>query len=65
MGEVLILVDHVDGKITQDHRGAPHHRPSPGEPSAVHIGPGAETAQVTLAKVRRDGSTTSSTTRPR
>ena len=50
MGEVLILVDHVDGKLRKTTAELLTIARRLGEPSAVHIGPGAETAQVTLAK---------------
>ncbi|MCA0337431.1 MAG: electron transfer flavoprotein subunit alpha/FixB family protein [Actinobacteria bacterium] len=50
MGEVLILVDHVDGKLRKATAELLTIARRLGEPSAVHIGPGADTAQVTLAK---------------
>ena len=50
MGEVLILVDHVDGKLRKATAELLTIARRLGEPSAVHIGPGAETAKVTLAK---------------
>jgi len=50
MGEVLILVDHVDGKLRKATAELLTIARRLGEPSAVHIGPGAEAAKVTLAK---------------
>ncbi|PRY61277.1 electron transfer flavoprotein alpha subunit apoprotein [Knoellia remsis] len=50
MAEVLVLVDHVDGKVRKSTAELLTIARRLGEPSAVHIGPGAETAQVTLAK---------------
>lgn len=50
MGEVLILVDHVDGKLRKATAELLTIARRLGEPSAVHIGPGADAAQVTLAK---------------
>ena len=50
MAEVLVLVDHVGGKLRKSTAELLTLARRLGEPSAVHIGPGAETAQVTLAK---------------
>jgi electron transfer flavoprotein alpha subunit len=50
MGEVLILVDHVDGKLRKATAELLTIARRLGEPSAVHIGPGADAAQATLAK---------------
>ena len=50
MGEVLILVDHVDGKLRKATAELLTIARRLGEPSAVHIGPGSEAAKVTLAK---------------
>ena len=50
MAEVLVLVDHVGGKVRKSTAELLTLARRLGEPSAVHIGPGAETAQVTLAK---------------
>ncbi len=50
MGEVLILTDHVDGKLRKATAELLTIARRLGEPSAVHIGPGAEVAQATLAK---------------
>ena len=50
MAEVLVLVDHVGGKLRKATAELLTIARRLGEPSAVHIGPGADTAQVTLAK---------------
>lgn len=50
MGEVLILVDHVEGKLRKTTAELLTIAARLGEPSAIHIGPGADAAQVTLAK---------------
>lgn len=50
MSEVLVLVDHVDGKVRKATAELLTIARRVGTPSAVHIGPGAETAQRTLAK---------------
>ncbi len=42
MGEVLILVDHVDGKLRKTTAELLTIARRLGEPSAVHIGPGAD-----------------------
>ena len=50
MAEVLVLVDHAGGKLRKATAELLTLARRLGEPSAVHIGPGADTAQVTLAK---------------
>ena len=50
MAEVLVLVDHVDGRLRKATAELLTAAARLGEPSAVHIGAGAEKAQVTLAK---------------
>ncbi len=50
MAEVLVLVDHAGGKLRKATAELLTLARRLGEPSAVHIGTGAETAQVTLAK---------------
>ena len=50
MAEVLVLVDHVGGKLRKQTAELLTIARRLGEPSAVYIGPGADTAQVTLAK---------------
>ena len=50
MAEVLVLVDHAGGKIRKATAELLTIARRLGEPSAVYIGPGAEAAQVTLAK---------------
>lgn len=50
MAEVLVLVDHADGRLRKATAELLTLARRLGEPSAVHVGPGAEKAQVTLAK---------------
>jgi electron transfer flavoprotein alpha subunit len=50
MAEVLVLVDHADGRLRKATAELLTLARRIGEPSAVHIGPGAEQAQPTLAK---------------
>ncbi|MFW5474606.1 electron transfer flavoprotein subunit alpha/FixB family protein [Knoellia sp. CPCC 206450] len=50
MAEVLVLVDHAGGKIRKATAELLTLARRLGEPSAVYVGPNAETAQVTLAK---------------
>ncbi|HSO65577.1 MAG TPA: electron transfer flavoprotein subunit alpha/FixB family protein [Ornithinibacter sp.] len=50
MAEVLVLVDHADGRLRKATAELLTIARRLGEPSAVHIGPGAERATVTLAK---------------
>ncbi len=50
MAEVLVLVDHAGGRLRKATAELLTIARRIGEPSAVHIGPGAEKAQVTLAK---------------
>ncbi|WP_377641302.1 electron transfer flavoprotein subunit alpha/FixB family protein [Oryzobacter terrae] len=50
MAEVLVLVDHTDGRLRKATAELLTLARRLGEPSAVHIGSGAEKAQVTLAK---------------
>ncbi len=50
MAEVLVLVDHAGGRLRKATAELLTAARRLGEPSAVHIGPGAERAQVTLAK---------------
>ncbi|MGL4743505.1 MAG: electron transfer flavoprotein subunit alpha/FixB family protein [Dermatophilaceae bacterium] len=50
MAEVLVLVDHAGGRLRKATAELLTVARRLGEPSAVHIGPGAETAQKTLAK---------------
>jgi len=50
MAEVLVLVDHTDGRLRKATAELLTIARRLGEPSAVHIGVGAEKAQVTLAK---------------
>lgn len=50
MSEVLVLVDHIDGKVRKATAELLTIARRLGTPSAVHIGPGAESAQRTLAK---------------
>ncbi len=50
MAEVLVLVDHADGRLRKATAELLTIARRLGEPSAVHVGPGAEKAQVTLAK---------------
>ena len=50
MAEVLVLVDHADGRLRKATAELLTIARRIGEPSAVHIGPGADRAQVTLAK---------------
>src|SRR5688572_32937997 len=50
MAEVLVLVDHADGRLRKATAELLTIARRLGEPSAVHIGGGAEKAQVTLAK---------------
>ena len=50
MAEVLVLVDHAGGRLRKATAELLTAARRLGEPSAVHIGPGAEKAQVTLAK---------------
>ncbi len=50
MAEVLVLVDHADGRLRKATAELLTLARRLGEPSAVHIGPGAEKAQPTLAK---------------
>lgn len=50
MAEVLVLVDHADGRLRKATAELLTLARRLGEPSAVHIGAGSEKAQVTLAK---------------
>src|SRR5215217_6183546 len=50
MAEVLVLVDHTDGRLRKATAELLTLARRLGEPSAVHIGSGSEKAQVTLAK---------------
>ncbi len=50
MAEVLVLVDHADGKVRKATAELLTIARRLGEPSAVHIGAGADVAAVTLAK---------------
>src|SRR4051812_14791890 len=50
MAEVLVLVDHTDGRLRKATAELLTIASRLGEPSAVHVGAGAEKAQVTLAK---------------
>jgi electron transfer flavoprotein alpha subunit len=50
MAEVLVLVDHADGRLRKATAELLTAARRLGEPSAVHIGAGADRAQVTLAK---------------
>jgi electron transfer flavoprotein alpha subunit len=50
MAEVLVLVDHAGGRLRKATAELLTLARRIGEPSAVHIGPGAEAAQKTLAK---------------
>ena len=50
MAEVLVLVDHADGRLRKATAELLTIARRLGEPSAVHIGTGADRAQVTLAK---------------
>ena len=50
MAEVLVLVDHADGRLRKATAELLTIARRLGEPSAVHVGPNAEKAQVTLAK---------------
>ncbi len=50
MAEVLVLVDHAGGRLRKATAELLTIARRLGEPSAVHIGPGVEKAQVTLAK---------------
>ncbi|MGL5853355.1 MAG: electron transfer flavoprotein subunit alpha/FixB family protein [Phycicoccus sp.] len=50
MAEVLVLVDHAGGRLRKATAELLTVARRLGEPSAVHIGPGADTAQKTLAK---------------
>ena len=50
MAEVLVLVDHADGRLRKATAELLTIARRLGEPSAVHIGGGSEKAQVTLAK---------------
>ncbi len=50
MAEVLVLVDHAGGRLRKATAELLTAARRLGEPSAVHIGPGADKAQVTLAK---------------
>jgi electron transfer flavoprotein alpha subunit len=50
MAEVLVLVDHAGGRLRKATAELLTAARRLGEPSAVHIGPGADRAQVTLAK---------------
>lgn len=50
MAEVLVLVDHADGRLRKATAELLTIARRLGEPSAVHIGPGADAAQKTLAK---------------
>jgi electron transfer flavoprotein alpha subunit len=50
MAEVLVLVDHADGRLRKATAELLTAARRLGEPSAVHIGAGADKAQVTLAK---------------
>jgi electron transfer flavoprotein alpha subunit len=50
MAEVLVLVDHADGRLRKATAELLTIARRLGEPSAVHIGAGSERAQVTLAK---------------
>ena len=50
MAEVLVLVDHANGKLRKSTAELLTLARRIGEPSAVHIGPGGDAARVTLAK---------------
>jgi electron transfer flavoprotein alpha subunit len=50
MAEVLVLVDHANGKVRKSTAELLTLARRVGEPSAVFIGPGADVAKVTLAK---------------
>ncbi|MBT9254228.1 electron transfer flavoprotein subunit alpha/FixB family protein [Phycicoccus sp. MAQZ13P-2] len=50
MAEVLVLADHAGGRLRKATAELLTLARRLGEPSAVHIGPGAETAQKTYAK---------------
>lgn len=50
MAEVLVLVDHVDGKVRKTTSELLTIARRLGEPSAVFVGPGFETAKETLAR---------------
>jgi electron transfer flavoprotein alpha subunit len=50
MAEVLVLVDHADGRLRKATAELLTIARRLGEPSAVHVGAGADRAQVTLAK---------------
>ncbi|MGL5931140.1 MAG: electron transfer flavoprotein subunit alpha/FixB family protein, partial [Dermatophilaceae bacterium] len=50
MAEVLVLVDHAGGRLRKATAELLTIARRLGEPSAVHVGPGAEAAQKTLAK---------------
>ncbi|KRV48245.1 electron transfer flavoprotein subunit alpha [Wenjunlia vitaminophila] len=50
MGEVLVLVDHVDGAVRKPTLELLTLARRIGEPVAVHLGPGADTAAATLGE---------------
>ncbi len=50
MGEVLVYVDHVDGAVRKPTLELLTLARRVGEPVAVHLGPGADTAAATLAE---------------
>lgn len=50
MAEVLVLVDHAGGRLRKATAELLTIARRLGEPSAVHVGPGADAAQKTLAK---------------
>ena len=54
MAEVLVLVDHTDGRLRKATAELLTIARRLGEPSAVHIGVGAEKAQVTLANLQAE-----------
>ena len=75
MSEVLVLVDHVDGTVRKSTLELLTIARRLGEPSAVFLGSGVETAREALAQygaekiylvdVRRESATTWSRRRPR
>ena len=52
MAEVLVLIDHVDGKVRKTTSELLTIARRLGEPSAVYIGGGYDTAKETLASVK-------------
>ena len=50
MAEVLVLVDHTDGRLRKATAELLTIARRLGEPSAVHIGVGAEKAQVKIGR---------------